>query len=155
MSDLPFDDESFDLIWSEGSAYIIGVEKALTQWKLLLRDQGVLVISDLVWHIDDKSEEASHFWQKEYPDMQDVEMRIKQISKAGYSIIDHFPLSSAAWHSYYDPLRERVLALEPEMPNSKAIKDIKREIEISTKYAHEFGYHFFIMKKECHAKIKI
>ena len=148
MSDLPSGDDSFDLIWSEGSAYIIGVEKALKEWMPLLRDNGFLVISDLVWHINDKSADATHFWQQEYPDMQNVETRIKQISKAGYSIIDHFPLSNAAWHSYYDPLRERVLALEPEMPNSKAIKDIKREVEISTRYTHEFGYHFFIMKKE-------
>ncbi|MGL5469919.1 MAG: MerR family transcriptional regulator, partial [Shewanella sp.] len=33
MTDLPFTSESFDCIWSEGSAYIMGVEQALTQWR--------------------------------------------------------------------------------------------------------------------------
>ena len=49
MIDLPFEAKSFDLIWSEGSAYIMGVQKALKQWRKLLTDDGILVVNDLVW----------------------------------------------------------------------------------------------------------
>lgn len=46
MTDLPFEAASFDLIWSEGSAYIMGVTNALKEWRGLLKEDGVLVISD-------------------------------------------------------------------------------------------------------------
>ena len=52
MTELPFSPESFDSVWSEGSAYIMGVEQALTQWRSLLKEHGCLVLSDLVWLTD-------------------------------------------------------------------------------------------------------
>ncbi len=61
MTELPFSKASFDLIWAEGSAYIMGVEKALTQWKPLLREQGYLMISDMVWRTEDPSCESIEF----------------------------------------------------------------------------------------------
>jgi len=33
MTELPFENAAFDLIWAEGSAYIMGVENALAGWK--------------------------------------------------------------------------------------------------------------------------
>lgn len=47
MTELGFDSESFDLIWSEVSIYVMGVENALVQWKPLLKERGMLVFSDL------------------------------------------------------------------------------------------------------------
>lgn len=35
MADLPYPDGSFDLLWSEGSAYNIGFASALARWKRL------------------------------------------------------------------------------------------------------------------------
>jgi hypothetical protein len=49
MTEMPFTQGSFDLIWAEASAYIMGVEQALEQWRPYLSDEGYLVISDLVW----------------------------------------------------------------------------------------------------------
>lgn len=37
MGDIPFEPESFDLIWCEGAAYILGVDKALPYWKQFLK----------------------------------------------------------------------------------------------------------------------
>lgn len=64
MAKMPFDTKSFDLIWSEGSAYIMGVKNALKAWKPLLSEDGVLVVSDLVWSTDKPSESALSFWKK-------------------------------------------------------------------------------------------
>ena len=33
----PFPDGSFDLVWSEGAAYIVGFEQSLNRWRRLLR----------------------------------------------------------------------------------------------------------------------
>jgi hypothetical protein len=40
MRDLPFEPGSFDLLWSEGAAHIMGVSEALAAWRPLLRMGG-------------------------------------------------------------------------------------------------------------------
>ncbi|MBE0366910.1 MerR family transcriptional regulator [Pseudoalteromonas aurantia] len=147
MAALPYSNESYDLIWSEGSAYIIGIEKALMLWKPILKKQGYLMMSDLVWKTSSPSEQAIEFWRHEYPDIQTVQTRIKQIEKTGYQVIANFSQSKSAWLNYYNPLRERLNELEPEMVNSTAFKNMKNEVSICTEFADEFGYHMFILAK--------
>ncbi|NCP65851.1 MAG: MerR family transcriptional regulator [Paraglaciecola sp.] len=147
MTDLPFSPESFDCIWSEAAAYIMGVEQALTQWRKLLTDSGFMVISDLVWLTDNPSQEAVAFWEGEYPDMQTVEKRLDQMCQAGFDVIDHFTLSEQAWHDYYQPLKARVAEAKASMPSSNAIADIEREIAIYEGYLGEFGYQMFVLRK--------
>lgn len=147
MTELPFSDESFDLIWAEGSAYIMGIEKALMQWRPLLPKQGCLVISDLVWKTDNPNSESVEFWKHNYPDIQPVATRIEQMKHAGYRVVAHFPQSKQAWLDYYGPLGERAKELESAMPNSAALKDIKHEVDICSQFAAEFGYHFFVLEK--------
>ncbi|WP_420554652.1 MerR family transcriptional regulator [Neptuniibacter marinus] len=147
MTDLSFAPESFDCIWSEGSAYIMGVEQALTQWRKLLTGSGFMVVSDLVWLTDNPSQEAVAFWEGEYPDMQTIEKRLSQMRQAGFDVIDHFTLREQAWHDYYQPLKARVAEVKASMPNSNAIADIEREIAIYERYLGEFGYHMFVLRK--------
>jgi cyclopropane fatty-acyl-phospholipid synthase-like methyltransferase len=146
MTALPFTPKSFDCIWSEGSAYIMGVEHALMQWRTLLDDNGYMVISDLVWLTDSPTADNQAFWKSEYPDMQTVETRLSQIRQAGYEVIDHFTLSEQAWDDYYKPLKSRVAEVKASMPNSRAIKDIEHEIMIYERYLGEFGYHMFVLQ---------
>jgi len=147
MTVLPFAPESFDCIWSEAAAYIMGVEQALSQWRKLLTDSGFMVVSDLVWLTDNPSQEAVAFWEGEYPDMQTIEKRVGQMRQAGFDVIDHFTLSEQAWHDYYQPLKARVAEVQASMPNSNAIADIEREIAIYERYLGEFGYHMFVLRK--------
>ena len=147
MTDLPFTPESFDCIWSEAAAYIMGVEQALSQWRNLLTDSGFMVISDLIWLTDSPSQEAADFWAGEYPDMQSIKKRLGQMRQAGFDVIDHFTLSEQAWDDYYQPLKARVAEVKTGMPNSTAIMDIEREIEIYERFLGEFGYHFFILQR--------
>ncbi|MBP0047547.1 methyltransferase domain-containing protein [Marinobacterium sp. AK62] len=146
MTELPFPPGHFDLIWAEASAYIMGVEKALTSWKTLLQPQGCMVISDLVWLTDSPSPAAVDFWQQEYPDMQTVAARKRQMQQTGYQVIDHFPLSQQAWVNYYEPLKARVNALKPQMAGSQALADCEREIALYEQHLGEFGYEMFILQ---------
>ena len=52
MAALPFAPESFDLLWCEGAAYIIGVPAALAAWRPLLAPGGRLAFSEAVWLTD-------------------------------------------------------------------------------------------------------
>ncbi|MDO6526099.1 MerR family transcriptional regulator [Motilimonas sp. 1_MG-2023] len=147
MTDLPFAPASFDCIWSEAAAYIMGVEQALTQWRKLLTDRGYMIVSDLVWLTDSPSQEAIAFWAGEYPDMQTIEKRLGQMRQAGFDVMDHFTLSEQAWHDYYQPLKARVAEIKASMPNSNALADMEQEITIYERYLGEFGYQMFVLRK--------
>lgn len=146
MANLPCKSASFDLIWSEGSAYIMGVEAALKAWKSFLKEDGVLVLSDAVWSVDKPSEDSVSFWQQEYPDMTTAAARIKQAEKAGYELIDTFVLSEQAWQAYYQPLEARLNELEDELYGSPVLDDLKRELAIFHQRKGEFDYQMFILK---------
>ena len=147
MTELPFAAQSFDLIWAEASAYIMGVGKALQQWQPLLQPEGYLVFSDLVWLTDSPSPKACAFWQQEYPDMQRAEQRLQQIKDSGFILQDHFSLSPEAWQNYYHPLKARVAELADTLPDSAALADIRHEIRIYDDFMEEFGYQVFVLKK--------
>ena len=147
MTELPFRDSSFDVIWAEGSAYIMGVTKALARWRRLLNDNGVLVLSDLVWRTDTPSTEAQEYWQQGYPDMTTTTLRIQQAQAAGYQVIANFALSEAAWQAYYQPLQARTAELKTSMPHSAAVIDIEAELTIYQQYRQEFDYQFLLLQK--------
>lgn len=145
MDALPFEPGSFDLIWAEGSAYIMGIEAALKAWRPLLSAQGTLVFSDMVWLSEQASAEARAFWQREYPDMQTVPTRLTQIAALGYQVLTHFTLSDAGWDNYYQPLKARIEELRDVMPDSEALRDIAREVALAEQAKGVFGYAVFVL----------
>jgi len=147
MTDLPFEVASFDVIWAEGSAYVMGVIKAMEQWRRFLKVNGVLVVSDLVWLSATPGADLQEFWQKEYPDMSTPAIRIKQAEAAGYQLLDSFTISEAAWQAYSLPLQKRIETLKPEMANSAALLDIETELGIYQQNRNDFGYQFFVLQK--------
>jgi DNA-binding transcriptional MerR regulator/predicted O-methyltransferase YrrM len=147
MTDLPFEGQQFEVIWAEASAYIMGVEKALTVWQKFLQPQGFMVISDLVWLNESPSKECQAFWQNEYPDMQTVAKRCQQMQQAGFEILHHFDLSQTSWDNYIHPLKHRLNELKTELQDSVVLKDLNSELSIYDNYLGEFGYEFFILQK--------
>ena len=147
MTEPGFENGMFDVIWAEASMYVMGVRNALIKWKPLLKANGTLVFSDLVWLSKSPSKEAVDFWKNEYPDMRNVDTRISQIDKAGYQVEESFALSEAAWRQYYEPLQKRLDEVAASMSSCQAYKDIQKEINLYKKHPGEFGYQFFIAKK--------
>ena len=147
MTDLPFSKGRFDLVWAEGAAYIMGVERALKQWTSLLEKDGMMVISDLVWLTDRPTQELKDFWKGEYQDMQTVATRIAQINQAGFELLSHFTLSRQAWEDYYLPLKVALAEVYLEIPDSAALNAMSREMAIYDQYLGQFGYEMFILRK--------
>lgn len=124
----------------------MGVERALAEWRRLLRGPSMLAVSDLVWLSDSPSAEAVEFWSNEYPDMQPLSVRRSQIEAAGYDIVHDFTLSLASWSSYIEPLCARVAELALEMEGSAARQDLETEIGLYDRYpGTDFGFQFFIL----------
>ncbi len=148
MTDMPFTEHRFDVIWSEGSAYIMGVQQALKSWKPFIKAEGYLVISDLVWFTDPPDDEVLEFWQQNYPQMETVARRCEMMEKSGYRVIESFELSQQAWENYLNPLRAKVSQLAQETFSSKALDDIQRELDIHQKYLGQYGYQVFVLQNK-------
>ncbi|KJG01085.1 MerR family transcriptional regulator [Photobacterium angustum] len=148
MTTMPFEGQCFDMLWAEGSAYIMGVEQALKQWKPFIKAHGYLVISDLVWLADNPSQEAVDFWQQNYPDMTTSEQRVKQMQQAGFEVIKHFTQSDQSWTNYLAPLQNKIAQWDNQHFTSNAIKDIQNEIHIHEQYLGQYSYQLFVLKKK-------
>ncbi|TFH93228.1 MerR family transcriptional regulator [Vibrio ouci] len=146
MGKLPFQHGTFDVIWAECSAYIIGVENALKSWRKLLKPNGILVVSDLVWRVDEPSQDTKAFWQGEYPDMTTATSRVKLAQRLGYEVVNSFPISDESWDNYYQPLSQRIDEVEKVLEGSSAIESLKREVEAYQQREHQFDYQMFILR---------
>ncbi|ETX06145.1 MAG: hypothetical protein ETSY2_18880 [Candidatus Entotheonella gemina] len=149
MNALPFSPQSFDLVWAEGTAYIMGFEKALAAWKHWLKSGGCLAVSELVWLQPDPPGEVAEFFGREYPAMTDVETIVATIRACDYEPLGHFTLPEAAWwQSYYRPLEAKLPALYDKYRGDEdalgIIETTKREIEIRRHFGNWYGYAFFV-----------
>lgn len=83
MENLSFEDESFELIWSEGAIYNIGFDRGLTEWRRLLIPNGSLAVTELTWLEPEAPDQVRAFWQEGYPAMRSVEDNLVALERAG------------------------------------------------------------------------
>jgi SAM-dependent methyltransferase len=148
--DLP--DESFDLVWAEGSIFIIGFDRGLEEWRQLIRPGGFLVVHDVAWLLPDPPDELREFWSEAYPPMRDISENLAAIPPRGYEVLGHFPLPDDAWWvEYYEPLEERLPELRVKHAGDAEaqalLEDSQREIDMLRRYPGWYGSVFFLMRK--------
>lgn len=120
MTALPFEADSFDLIWCEGAVYNMGMEAALQAWRPLLRENGRLAVNDAVWLRADPPAAVRDFW-RDYPSMQDIAYNRAVPCKCGYRLLGDFVLPPSDWfEDYYDPMEERLAVLAPAYEDDEA-----------------------------------
>jgi SAM-dependent methyltransferase len=151
MFDLPFEPASFDLIWCEGAAYIMGLEAAFTGWRPLLADGGYVALSEIRWLKSDPPAELADFWTQ-YPGMGTVADASAIIARAGYAEIGHFTLPDASWwDDYYTPTEARLAMLEAKYSGTSVdltlLAETRREVDLRRRYADYYGYVFFVARK--------
>ncbi|MEM7412915.1 MAG: class I SAM-dependent methyltransferase [Myxococcota bacterium] len=151
MAELPFPEASFDLVWCEGAAYILGVETALASWRPLLEDGGCVAFTDAAWLRVDPSEAARAFWETDYPSMSDVATLLRRVEAERYRVLGHFVLPASAWDAYYAPLTERTDAYAASHPHDPVVDLVlastRREIDLYANHGDCYGYVFVIAEK--------
>jgi len=152
MEDLPFEKESFDLIWSEGAIYNMGFENGLKYLHPFLQKNGVIALSEITWLTNERPAEIETFWNNEYPEIDTAKGKIKIINESGYQLIDHFILSEESWlNNYYGPLEEELHRIEMEDSLDDELKEIvqsyQNEIDLYKRFKEYFGYGFYVAKK--------
>jgi hypothetical protein len=138
---LPADLAPVDLIWAEGSAYIMGVANALKAWRPLLSGpDACIVLSDAVWLTDTPPQEAKAFWQQAYPAMQTLTGLLETVRAAGYRCLSHTLLPMRAWNNYLDPIEVNLARHHAELGERAAYQDLTRELAMHRQYLGSYGY---------------
>ncbi len=126
-----FQDESFDIIWAEGSLFILGFEKSLSNWYRLIKPNGFLVVHD---------------------DKTDMERKLEMIPRLNYSLINHFEISEIQWYDdYFLPLEILIKEFKMKYPTDQKLNRLirKDQADIETFRSNPSGQSSFyaIMQK--------
>lgn len=152
MDSLPFAENEFDLIWSEGAIYNIGFEKGIHEWKRFIKPNGYLAVSEISWITNTRPKELEDYWLAEYSEIDTMPNKIKVLEKEGFSNIEAFILPQHCWiDNYYTPIQKRFPEFLDEYQGSDIAKEIvdyeKEEIRMYEKYKEFYSYGFYIARK--------
>jgi len=131
MFEMDFPDESFDIIWAEGSISVIGFERGLKEWRRLLKPGGFLVV---------------------HTETRKMSNKLKKIPCFGYKLLSQLPLpEDAHWTEYYKSLEIRIQELRAKYKNDSETLEVLRknqnEINMVKRNPKEFSSAFYIMQK--------
>jgi SAM-dependent methyltransferase len=144
--------ESFDLIWSEGALYNIGIENALRVCRGLLRPGGYLAFTDAVWRKENPPPEVHASFELDYPAMGWVADVVAAIDACGFALVGHFTLPDEAWwDDFYTPMTMQIERLRSKYAGDReasAILDqIAGEPQMHRRYSGFYAYEFFVARR--------
>ncbi len=152
MDDLPFDDEEYDVIWSEGAIYNMGFKKGVGDWRRYLKPGGLLVVSEITWTTSERPFELQNHWESEYPEVGTASSKISILENSGYTPVAYFTLPDHCWiNNYYRPMQNSFSEFLARNANSEDAQTIveaeKKEISLYEEYKNYFSYGVYIAKK--------
>lgn len=152
MIGMPFDEESFDLLWAEGSIFIIGLEQGLKDFRAYLKHGGYLAFTEMCWFVSEPPAEAKDYLDKVYPDIRSADEVCRMAAANGYRVIEHFNLpESAWWDDYYTPMLERLQKLKLKNAGVAEAEEVyvacEEEVEMFRRHSKSYGYSFFVLQR--------
>ena len=152
MARTTFPPESFDLIWSEGALYNVGIENALRVCRPLLRARGHIAFTDAVWRKKNPPPEVQASFDLDYPGMGWATDVLAAIERCGLELLGHFTLPDEAWwDDFYTPMQIRLQELRDKHTaddEALAVLDqIGREPELHRMYSEYYAYEFFVARR--------
>lgn len=132
LFDIDFAEEIFNIIWSEGSIYVIGFERGLREWRRFLKPGGFMVVHD---------------------EQGNVREKLEQISNCGYELLGHFLLNKETWsNDYFAPLEKLVAEFRTKYPGDPKILEELRQAQVELDMFNENPERnssvYFVMKKK-------
>jgi ubiquinone/menaquinone biosynthesis C-methylase UbiE len=152
MKDMEFADESFDAIWSEGSMWVLGFERALGEWRRFIRPGGFLVVHEMAWLRPDPPPEIRSCWQLVYPGIRTVSEYVEQAPEHGYDLVGHFALPEDFWLvDYFVPMVTRIGELRKKYSEDQAalstLDQEQRAADLYKEYFKWYGSMFLLMQR--------
>ena len=152
MEALPFEDEWFDVLWSEGAVYNMGFKAGVETWRRFLKPGGVLAVSELTWLTDERPAVLQSHWDAAYNEVDTASAKMAVLEKAGYAPIGYFALPKRCWlENYYRPMQARFGAFLERQSNSDAARALvdaeSAEIDLYERFSDFVSYGFYIVRK--------
>jgi SAM-dependent methyltransferase len=143
---------SFDLVWSEGALYSIGLRAALRVCHGLLRPGGYLAFTDAVWRRENPPAEVKGGFELDYPSMGWVDDDVAAIRECGFELVGHFTLPDGAWwDDFYTPMEALITELRGKYAGDAealAILDrLAEEPEMHRRHSDFYAYEFFVARR--------
>lgn len=150
--------DSFDLIWSEGALYNIGLGNALRVCHGLLRPGGYLAFTDAVWRKENPPPEVKASFDLDYPTMGTATDVVTAIQQGGFEFFGRFTLPDDAWwDDFYSPMEHRIKELRGKYDSDAdalAILDqLSQEPEMHRRYSDYYAYEFFVARRPAPQKV--
>ncbi len=152
MDELPFNDEEFDVIWSEGAIYNIGFERGLSLWHKHLKSNGYIAVTDATWLTPERPREIADFWNDAYPAITTIGDNVNTITRCGYKPIAIFTLPDDCWtKEFYAPQRLIQESFLLQHTDNLTARDLaanqRHEAAMFERYHQYYGYVFYIAQK--------
>ncbi len=152
MLDMDFDEDTFDIIWSEGALYCMGFQNGLRRCHHLLKNNGYLAVTELVYLVPNPPVSVTQYFENEYPDIKDLKGNIEFIKNEGFHLLSNFTLPESAWFNpYYLPIEKELSRLNKKYQGNKIALGVfdgfRNEIDFYKKHSEFYGYEFFVMQR--------
>ena len=148
IGELEYEEESFDLIWSEGAIYLLGFEEGLRAWHRFVKPGGFVVVSELTWLKEYPSIVPRAFWDEAYPTMGTVGSNNDAARDAGYDVIATTILPREDWEvDYYAPMRRKLEEMRKLYGPLPAFDDMEKEIAVFDMNDGDYAYVFYVLKR--------
>lgn len=136
----------FDLIWSAGALYLLGLEKGLKAWRPALAKGGAVAFSEPCFFTDSPSDAARAFWDGYAT--RDIAGIDQTVQDSGYETLATRRLSDSAWEAYYRPLETRIAVLRdtPDPALAAVLDATQTEIDMFRRVKAETGYLLSVVR---------
>ena len=152
MDNLSFNNEEFDLIWSEGAIYNIGFKRGLKEWYKFIKKGGFIAVTEASWFTQQRPKEIEEFWMTAYSEIDTIPNKLLQLQESGYIPVASFIISENCWtENYYIPQVKAQEVFLKKYKGNKTVEELianqKYEAQLYSKYKDYYGYVFFIGQK--------
>lgn len=152
MDALPFEEDEFDVIWSEGAVYNMGFEAGVSAWRRFLKPGGKLIVSEITWLSAARPPEIQSYWEALYPEIDVASAKIGLLERHSYSPEGYFILPPHCWlENYYYPMQSRFdvfLERHGHSDEARSMVDAERsEIALYERFRDYYGYGVYVAKR--------
>jgi len=136
----------YDLIWSAGAVYNLGIGRALAAWRGVLVPGGRVAFSDLRWTRGTPPAGARDFLSGEGVALTDATGLEAEIAAAGWRLLGARWVGRAGWAAYYEPLAAALDAGLGAATDADLVAALRAEIACWRRWGDSYDYRLVVVE---------